>query len=53
VISRLDVRARRFVDLLESHADEVAGLVEDRAEELLELLAERLADRARRGQRRQ
>jgi len=39
------------VDLLENHADELAEMVEDRAGELLALLAERLADRARRSHR--
>jgi hypothetical protein len=39
------------VDQLEDHADELAEMVEARADELLALLAERLADRGRRGVR--
>jgi len=50
-VSQLDRRTEAFVDLLENHADELAEMVEDRAGELLALLAERLADRARRSQR--
>ena len=50
-MARLDDRAEEYVDLLEEHADQLAELAEDRAEELLALLAERLADRARRGLR--
>ena len=50
-ISLLDHRTEEMVDQLEDHADELAEMVEARADELLALLAERLADRGRRGVR--
>jgi hypothetical protein len=37
-----------FVDLLERHGGELVGVIQDRAEDALRDLAERLADRARR-----
>jgi penicillin-binding protein 1B len=40
-----------FVDLLQRHGGELVDLIEDRAEDALRTLAERLADQARRGLR--
>jgi penicillin-binding protein 1B len=48
LVDRRDELVNEFVDLLERHGGELVGVIQDRAEDALRDLAERLADRARR-----